>query len=651
MFTTLHLGMAVSRPQQSCEPISLRFIRPHIGTERWHGLACDPVNTDNWFAHNFPADRDMLVAYFCAEFGLASDIPIYSGGLGILAGDHLKAASDLGVPLVAVGLFYAEGYFQQDIDGGRQLETYLRRTGADIGAELVTDRDGAPLRVSVAMPTGTVRAAVWRLAVGSVPLLLIDANIPENEPEDRAITARLYGGGRTTRIRQELLLGIGGLRALEATGITPTVFHLNEGHSVFLQLERLRALQAAGRSPQDALAQVRRSSVFTTHTPVPAGNEVFTDELASEYLRDAATELGLSVPQLLDMGKISGEAGFGLTPLALRTAARANGVSRLHGEIARTMWHGLWPERDVAHVPIGSVTNGVHVPTWLEPEIARLAREAGVRLDRPHEEQFGRAAGIDDEALWLAHRANVARLVELANRRGAIAGVHPRLDPDALTIGFSRRFATYKRAGLLFRDPDRLARLLSAPRAPVQVIIAGKAHPDDEDGKDLIAMITDFATDPRMTGRVVFVPNYDMAVGARILQGSDIWLNTPRLPMEASGTSGMKAAINGALNLSILDGWWAEGYDPTIGWAIGGGDMFDDAAMQDIRDHASLLSLLEEEIVPRFFAHDTNGVPRAWTAMMRHSIARVGEEFSASRMVGDYAEDLYLPAHREATAD
>jgi len=607
------------------------------------------MTTDNWFATTFPTDQDMLVGYFCAEFGLAADIPIYSGGLGILAGDHLKAASDLGLPVVAVGLFYAEGYFQQRIDHDGQHELYTERTGTDIGAALVVGRDGTALRVSVALPTGPVFAAVWRLDVGSVPLFLIDTNIPENSPEDRAITARLYGGDRTTRMRQELLLGIGGYRALAALGIHPTVFHINEGHSVFLQLERLRALQDAGHAPGDALAAVRRSSVFTTHTPVPAGNELFSDEIASEYLSTVADELGLRMDDLLAMGKIDDEPGFGLTPLALRTTARANGVSRLHGKVARQMWHGLWPERAVADVPIGSVTNGVHVPTWLEPDIARLVGDAGVRLDHPHDPDFARATGIPDRDLWRVHRANVARLVAIANARGAVAGVHPQLDPEALTIGFSRRFATYKRAGLLFRDPDRLARLLSAPDAPVQVVIAGKAHPADDGGKELIMMITEFAADPRMAGRVVFVPDYDMSVGARILQGSDVWLNTPRLPMEASGTSGMKAAINGALNLSILDGWWAEGYDPTLGWAIDDGEISGDEHAQDVRDHASLMRILEDEVVPRFFTRDRDGVPQAWTAMMRHSIARVGEQFSAARMVGDYATRMYVPTHREAT--
>jgi starch phosphorylase len=597
-----------------------------------------------------PDDGDLLVAYFCAEFGLAADIPIYSGGLGILAGDHLKAASELAVPLVAVGLFYSDGYFQQQIDRDGQHERYTERTPSDIGATPVLGPDGAPAQIEVELPGGSVAAAVWRLEVGRVPLFLLDANIPDNAPPEREITSRLYGGDRIMRMRQELLLGIGGVRALAAAGIEPTVFHINEGHSVFLQLERLRILLADGVDPEAAMDLVRRTSIFTTHTPVPAGNEVFTDALAAEYLAQAATGAGMSIDELIALGKVADEDGFGLTPLALRTTARANGVSQLHGAVARAMWQGLWPDLTVDEVPIGAVTNGVHVPTWLERGIADLAQAAGVELARPAAPYFTNATRILDGALWSAHRINVARLVDLANIRGAVAGVRPRLDHDALTIGFSRRFATYKRAGLLFRDPERLAQLLDRPERPVQIILAGKAHPADADGKKLIAMITEFAADPRMGGRVVFVPDYDMAVGAHILQGSDVWLNTPRLPMEASGTSGMKAAINGALNLSILDGWWAEGYDSSIGWAIDDGTIDGDDDEQDERDHASLMQLLEDAVVPCFFQRNAQGVPSGWTAMMRHSIARVGEGFSAARMLCDYTDDYYVPAHRDRDA-
>jgi glycogen phosphorylase len=606
------------------------------------------VTNAEWYPATHPGDADLCVAYFCAEFGLSADIPIYSGGLGVLAGDHLKAAADLAVPLVAVGLFYHDGYFRQSVDADGQHEQYELRTAADIGAVPATDPDGVPVRVHVDLPVGPLEAAAWRLDVGSVPLFLLDANVPENPPELREITARLYGGDRVMRIRQELLLGIGGVRALTAVGITPTVFHLNEGHSVFLQLERLRTRIAAGTPWDTAVDEIRRSSVFTTHTPVPAGNEVFDDAVAVEYLAAPAAAIGLSDQELLALGKIGDESGFGLTPLALRTTARANGVSRLHGKVAREMWHGLWPDREVRDVPIGSVTNGVHVPTWLDPAVAALATAAGVDLDRPADPGFSRAAAIDEVALWRAHRANTARLVAMANARGAVAGIHPQLDPDALTIGFSRRFATYKRAGLLFRDPDRLARLLGDPARPVQVILAGKAHPADADGKGLIALVTRLAADPRMAGRVVFVPDYDMTIGADILQGSDVWLNTPRLPMEASGTSGMKAALNGALNLSILDGWWAEGYTPEIGWAIDDGTRSGDDAAQDARDHEALMRLLELSVVPAFWDRDADGVPRTWTAMMRAAIARVGEEFSAARMLRDYVEDYYVPAHRDA---
>ena len=612
-----------------------------------HGLASRAVTNTEWYPAAHPGDADMRVAYFCAEFGLSADIPIYSGGLGILAGDHLKAAADLGVPLTAVGLFYHDGYFRQSVDADGQQETYEPRTGADIGAVEVTGADGHPLRIAVEFPEGPLRAALWRLDVGQVPLYLLDANIPENAPAGREVTARLYGGDRVTRIRQELLLGIGGVRALDALGIAPTVFHLNEGHSVFLQFERLRTRIANGESWNDALHDIRRSSVFTTHTPVPAGNEVFDDALALEYLRPIAESVGLDDDALLALGKIGDEPGFGLTPHALRTTARANGVSRLHGEVAREMWHGLWPDRDIRDVPIGSVTNGVHIPTWLDAGIATPLAAAGVDLTDPADPGLARAIGADEGDLWRAHRVNVARLVAMANTRGAIAGVRPRLDPDALTIGFSRRFATYKRAGLLFRDPERLARLLSNPDAPVQVVLAGKAHPADADGKALITLVTRLAADPRMDGRVVFVPDYDMRIGADILQGTDVWLNTPRLPMEASGTSGMKAAVNGALNLSILDGWWAEGYTPEIGWAIDDGTRHGSEQEQDERDHDSLMRLLETSVVPAFYARDDNGLPRAWTAMMRGAIARVGVEFSAARMLRDYTDDYYVPAHRD----
>jgi starch phosphorylase len=605
------------------------------------------VTDETWYQRTHAADGDMLVAYFCAEFGLAASVPIYSGGLGILAGDHLKTAADLGIPLVAVGLFYREGYFRQDVGDAGQAERYPRNHPEQIGAAPALAPDGTPVEVSVDLAGTAVAARVWRLDVGSVPLYLLDTDVEANPPEFRAVTARLYGGDRENRIRQELVLGVGGVRALRALGLAPTVFHLNEGHSVFLQLERIRELMAAGTPRQAAMERVRRSSVFTTHTPVPAGNEVFDDDLARRHLRDAATALGLTPAQMMAMGKVDGEPGFGLTPLALRTCARANGVSRLHGEVSREMWRGLFPSARADEVPIGYVTNGVHVPTWLGGGLSGLLRAAGARPGDPFDEAFGRAADIPDEELWLVHRDRVAHLVEVANARGAVAGATPRLDPDALTIGFSRRFATYKRAGLLFRDPRRLAALLGDPRRPVQVVLAGKAHPADRDGKGVLRLVTRFAADPAMAGRIVFVPDYDMEVGAAIMQGSDVWLNTPLRPMEASGTSGMKAALNGALNLSILDGWWAEGYDPSAGWAIGDDSEADGDAARDEADHESLFTLLEREVVPAFYERDAGGLPRRWLGMMRSSIARTGEAFSAARMLRQYADELYVPAHRD----
>jgi len=587
--------------------------------------------TQPWFATTFPADRDMVVAYFCAEFGLGAAVPIYSGGLGILAGDHLKAAADLEIPVIGVGLFYAEGYFSQQITADGQHERYLPQTGEDIGATRLLNASGIPICVCVEMPNGPVYAHVWRIEIGTVQLLLLDARIPENTEEDRGITARLYGGDRTMRLRQEMLLGIGGIRALAALGISPTVYHLNEGHSVFLQIERLRHAVTSGRSFDEAFSIIRASSVFTTHTPVPAGNEVFTDELAREFLAQEAHEIGVPLERLIALGKVADEPDFGLTPLALRTSGFANGVSALHGQVARRMWHGLWPHLSVDEVPIGSITNGVHLPTWQATNIAQAIDQS-------------------DRDLWNAHRTNVEHLVALASTRGAVAGAHPQLRPDALTIGFSRRFATYKRAGLLFRDPDRLARLVSAPHAPVQIVIAGKAHPADTHGKALIEMVMTFARDPRMAGRIVFVPDYDMAIGATIVQGTDVWLNTPRLPMEASGTSGMKAAINGSLNLSILDGWWAEGFTPNRGWAIDDGIRQGTDDEQDARDHASLMTLLETEVVPRFYARDSQDIPPAWVQMMRAAITEIGRDFSATRMVREYAHDLYVPAHRNAVS-
>ena len=549
-------------------------------------------------------ERELLVAYFSMEFGLHERLPIYSGGLGVLAGDHLKAAAELGVPLVGVGLLYRGGYFRQGVDAsGRQTEDYQAVDPEAVGVT----REA--VSVSVELAGETIEAAVWRKDVGTVTLYLLEVDW---------LTDALYGGDREHRIRQELLLGVGGVRALEALGIEPTVFHLNEGHSAFLQIERVRALVERGLERDEALEQVRASSVFTTHTPVPAGNEVFEEELAFRYAGPLAAEAGLDREALLELGRFGGDPGFGLTPLALRLSAYANGVSALHGAVAREMWEPLWPGRET---PIGHVTNGVHLGTWLDPGLTELLRSAGVRPEAPpHEADWDAARQVDPEAFWQVHAAAKARLAERAG-----------IDRERLTIGFARRFATYKRAGLVFSDLERLLAL------PVQVVVAGKAHPADDPGKDVMQGIVELARDPRLAGRVVFLENYDIGLARTLVRGCDVWLNTPRRPLEASGTSGMKAAANGVLNLSVLDGWWAEAYAPELGWAIEGAS--------DEADLEQLYRILEEEVTPLYLDRREE-----WVEMMKESIAQLAPRFSMHRAIIEYAERYYLPAHASVGA-
>jgi starch phosphorylase len=548
-------------------------------------------------------ERELLVAYFSMEFGLHERLPIYSGGLGVLAGDHLKAAAELGVPLVGVGLLYRGGYFRQGIDrAGRQTEDYHHPVDAE--AVGVTRE---PVSVSVDLAGDTIEAAVWRKEVGSVTLYLLEVDW---------LTDALYGGDREHRIRQELLLGVGGVRALAALGIEPTVFHLNEGHSAFLQIERARALVEQGLATADALEHVRASSVFTTHTPVPAGNELFDEELVFQYVGPLAAEAGLEREALLELGRFGDKPGFGLTPLALRLSAYANGVSELHGSVAREMWQPLWPGRET---PIGHVTNGVHLGTWLEPALTELLRANGVTPEAPPDEaNWDAARQMDNEALWQVHAASKARLTERAG-----------IDRELLTIGFARRFATYKRAGLIFSELDRLLAL------PVQIVVAGKAHPADDPGKDVMQGIVELARDPLLAGRVVFLEDYDIGLARTLVRGCDVWLNTPTRPLEASGTSGMKAAVNGVLNLSVLDGWWAEAYAPELGWAIEGAS--DDA------DREQLYRLLEDEVVPTYTDRREE-----WVEMMKASIAMLAPRFSMHRAVIEYTERYYLPAHAHA---
>jgi glycogen phosphorylase len=597
-------------------------------------LARDRGEETWWRSRGGPAD--LLVAYFSAEFGLDESLPVYSGGLGVLAGDNLKAASELGVPLVGIGLFYRRGYFRQQLDEqDRQLERYPRNDPSRLPLELapmapvveLADDDG------VLVP---VRVGVWRVQVGRVSLYLLDTKIEGNPKWARDVTDILYGGDRENRLRQELVLGIGGVRVLRRLGLEPTVFHMNEGHSAFLQLERMRELvEEQGVSAGDALERLRASTVFTTHTPVPVGNEVFDPELVRRNLEGIVERCGVAWEDFLALGKVDpAEKGFGLTPFALRTSKYANAVSELHGAVSRELWHGLWPELRVDEVPITSVTNGVHQRTWISGELEGLLGDT--------DPQFERAREVPAAELWAARRSAKTRLLEfVVSTRGA-----RELDPDVLTIGFARRFATYKRASLLFSSPERLGRLLADAERPIQVLVAGKAHPADEGGKDVIQLVVDFAREPAAAGRVVFLEDYEMTLARRLVQGVDVWLNTPRRPLEASGTSGMKAALNGVLNCSILDGWWAEAYSPACGFAIEGAAEADASeAEQDEADAEALYALLEEQVLPAYYERDEHGLPQRWIALMRESIAQLGPRYGTARMVAEYVERLYLPAH------
>jgi starch phosphorylase len=591
---------------------------------------------ETWW-RNRGGPSDLLVAYFSAEFGLDESLPIYSGGLGVLAGDYLKAASELGIPLVGIGLFYRRGYFRQRLDEkDRQIEHYPLTDTSRLPLGLVPM---APV-VELADDDGNlvpVRLGVWRVRVGRASLYLLDTQV-EGNPE-WAVTETLYGGGRANRLRQEVVLGIGGVRVLRRLGLEPTVFHLNEGHSAFLQLERMRELVSEqGLSADEAIERLRASTVFTTHTPVPAGNEVFDPELVRRALGGLVERCGLAWEDFLALGRAEpDEKGFGLTPFALRTAEYANAVSELHGSVSRELWHGLWPQRGVDEVPITSVTNGVHQRTWISGELERLLGDT--------DPQFEHARELAAEDLWAAHRSAKERLLEfVVTTRGV-----RELAPDVLTIGFARRFATYKRASLLFSRPERLARLLADPERPIQVLVAGKAHPADEDGKDLIQLVVDFARDPAAAGRVVFLEDYEMTLARRLVQGVDVWLNTPRRPHEASGTSGMKAGLNGVLNCSILDGWWAEAYSPGCGFAIGGPAVGASDAAQDEADAEALYAVLEEQVLPAYYERDEAGLPQRWIALMQESIAALGPRFGTARMAAEYVERLYLPAHEGAS--
>jgi starch phosphorylase len=603
------------------------------------------------------------VAYFSAEFGLHQSLPVYSGGLGVLAGDHLKSMSDLGVPVVGVGLLYAQGYVHQLIDeNGWQQDLYEPIGSAELPAEPVLDAGGEAVRVEVEMPGRTVRLRVWHVRAGRSRLLLLDARDDANTPEDQELTAHLYGGDNETRIQQEILLGVGGFRALGAVGIHPSVLHLNEGHSAFALLEWARHMvEREGLDPADALREVAARSVFTTHTPVEAGHDRFAPDLAGPHLEALADGLKLPLAEVLALGSErpdEPDTTFCPTVLALRLSRRANGVSALHGRVSRRMWHHLYPGRPEEEVPIGHITNGVHVRTWMAADMhTLLAHYLGPRwLDsicRP--ELWAKIERIPDAEIWEVHQVLKAQLFafvrgRLADRRARLGlpalsadGREPLL-ADALTLGFARRFATYKRADILFHDLDRLDRLVNHPQRPLQIVFAGKAHPRDTAGKALAQRVANLERDPRFAGRIVFVENYSMHVGRQLVQGVDVWLNNPRRPQEASGTSGEKCILNGVLNCSILDGWWAEGYDGSNGFGIGHGEVHTDPDLQDERDAADLFAVLENEVVPLYYDRDAEGLPRGWIRRVKRAIRTLAWRYNADRMVKDYVEQCYLPA-------
>jgi starch phosphorylase len=623
------------------------------------------IHGKSWFSDAHADKSKMLVAYFSAEFGLHESLPIYSGGLGILAGDHLKSAAELGLPLVGVGLMYRNGYFQQYLSAdGYQQEAYPELDFYNLPIEPMKYTDGSPVHVRVDLPDNAVFCKVWRASVGRVPLYLLDTNLIENAPADREITSRLYGSGDNLRIKQEIVLGIGGVRALKALNIIPSVFHMNEGHSAFLALERIRTMleSNAQLSFDEARQQVMATNVFTTHTPVPAGIDTFSPETMSRFFKSMIPQLKLDEDGFLALGRedmSNKKQGFSMALLAIRLADSVNGVSALHGDVSRKMWHNVWPQVPPDEVPIRHITNGIHTRTWLGQEMAfTLDRYLAPEwiTDPADQSVWDGVSQIPDEELWRAHERCRARLVSWARqtlkeqliRRGAgyddVNAADQVLDPEALTIGFARRFATYKRGTLLLRDQERLKKILSDAARPIQFLFAGKSHPADGEGKDLIKQIIHFARDVGVRKKVVFLENYDMNVARYMVQGVDVWLNTPRRPYEASGTSGMKAAANGVLNCSILDGWWVEGYGADLGWAIGRGESYSDPGYQDHIEGQALYDILEKQIIPLFYQRTVENTPHEWIARMKNCMRKLAPVFSTNRMVRDYAEKFYMPS-------
>ena len=620
--------------------------------------------SDTWWSQHFPGRADTLIAYFSAEFALHQSIPIYAGGLGVLAGDHCKEASDLGVPLIGVGFMYPQGYFHQSLSpDGSQVEQYETLEWEDVPVKRVQNADGRPCTIAVPLASRKVWVSLWRVQLGRVTLYLLDTNVEANAPWDRELSARLYGGSQEARIQQEIILGVGGVRALRSLGLDPTVWHLNEGHSAFVVLERMRELLERGESFQDALEQVRGSTIFTTHTPVAAGHDAFPYQLVEFNLAAWWDSLAAHRDAFLRLGDHNDVYGprFNMTALAMRTAAHINAVSRTHHRVTAEMWATLWPETPESDRPVKTVSNGIHVPTWVAPAMAELfERHLGPDWKHRYEDVdfWDQVLLLPDEELWRARQALRSYLCTFVRERARqlwvrehagfsrVVAAGALLDPAALTIGFARRFAAYKRPELIFHDSERLARILDAPRRPVQVVFAGKAHPADEAGKRHLQQVYQRVIDPRFGGRIAFVEDYDLHVAHFLVQGCDVWLNNPRKPLEASGTSGMKASINGVINLSVGDGWWADGYTGSNGWLIEAGSNGTEDI--DAADAEVLYGLLEEEVVPTFYERDQHGVPQRWLQIVKEAIRTVGPEFSARRMVKRYALEMYMGLSRRA---
>ncbi|RKX26224.1 MAG: alpha-glucan phosphorylase [Candidatus Zixiibacteriota bacterium] len=632
--------------------------------DKVYGKYQDYLKRKKWFHFKHSGYEANRVAYFSLEYGLDTGLPVYSGGLGVLSGDTLKSASDLGIPMTAIGLLYRYGYFRQILSSdGWQQERYEENDWYHMPVQLVKDESGQPLRVSMVLDNVPVQIQIWKVSVGLIPLYMLDTNIPENSSKGREITSVLYGGDKDMRIRQEIVLGIGGFRALKALGEVPQIFHCNEGHSWFLTLERIRDLMIdKGLTFKEAAQFVWSTTVFTTHTPVPAGNEKFDPVLIQRYLGGLVKELGLGWNEFLDIGRLNpgdGTEHFGMTVAALRSSAFCNGVSELHAGISRQMWHNIWPELPKEEIPIKAITNGVHPASWTSHDMHDLFESyfGPHFVERPGApETWERVHRIPDVEMWRIHNKRRERLIFFARkrirarlqRRGAtqseVQHADQYLDPSALTIGFARRFSTYKRGNLIFADPDRLARLISDKDRPIQLIISGKAHPLDNPGKEIIQDIIKYTRESRFRNRVVFLEDYDINVARYMVQGCDIWLNNPRRPQEASGTSGMKAALNGVLHFSVLDGWWDEAYAEETGFKIGSGEEYENVGVQNSLESEALYNTLEREIIPLFYERNDVDLPERWVGKMKASIHMAGQRFSAQRMLMDYTNNCYIPA-------